>query len=124
MRTPIRLVLDTTAVHTYPSIDIGEIIATMNDDGERFAVSVVALASTSALLGQESLAVLTTNKAFSGLDVPGADWSRLGAAMRVVNDIAAAHATLAARDNNCLIATTCPELYADLEDAPLLVIEN
>ncbi len=39
----------------------------MNDDGEHFAVSVVAMASTSALLGQDGLGVLTVNNAFNGL---------------------------------------------------------
>jgi hypothetical protein len=68
--------------------------------------------------------VLDTNPAFSGLAVSGDEWRRLGTTMKLINDIAAAHAIVAARDNRCLIATTCPELYADLEDAPLLVVDD
>jgi hypothetical protein len=72
----------------------------------------------------EALNELTADAAFTGLDVPVADWRRPGSTMKVVNDIAVAHAAIVALANRCLIATTCPELYADLEDPPLLVIEN
>jgi hypothetical protein len=124
MRGPVQLVLDATAIHTYPSIDVGEIIAVMNDDGERFGVSVVALASTSALLGDGELGVLTTNTAFSELQMAGGEWRRLGAMMRRANDVAVAHAALVARDHGCPIMTACPELYVGIDDPPIFVIEN
>jgi hypothetical protein len=125
MKTRVRLVLDTTAVHRYPSLSVGELIAMLNDDGARFGVSVVTLASASALLGDDAmLNVLIANEAFNGLELLSDDWRPVGSTMRAVNDIAAAHAAQFAIDNECLIATTCPELYADLEDPPLLVIEN
>ena len=124
MRAPVQLVLDATAIHTYPSIDVGEIIATLSEDGDRFGVSVVALASTTALLGDGELRVLAANSAFSELEMPGSQWRRLGAMMRRANDVAVAHAALVARDNDCLIMTTCPELYAGIDNPPILVIEN
>src|SRR5689334_17996470 len=78
VKTPVQLVLDTTAIHAYPSIDVGEIIAILNDDGGRFGVSVVALAVTSALLGDDTVGVLAANAAFSHLDMAGDEWRRLG----------------------------------------------
>ena len=66
MRTPIRLVLDTTAVHTYPSMRVGELIAMSNDDGERFGVSVVALGSTSALLGNDDILKAPRDRKLNG----------------------------------------------------------
>ena len=48
MKTPVQLVLDTTAIHAYPSIDVGEIIAILNDDGGRFGVSVRATTAVSS----------------------------------------------------------------------------
>jgi len=124
VKTPVQLVLDTTAIHAYPSIDVGEIIAILNDDGGRFGVSVVALAVTSALLGDDTVGVLAANAAFSHLDMAGDEWRRLGTVLKRANDVAVAHAALAARDNGCLIMTTCPELYAGIDDPPIFVIEG
>jgi len=79
----VRLVLDTSAVLAYAagSIDLGETIAEVVDEGGQFAASAVCLAEALRLVpGDQALGVplLTRHPRFVPLPVLAEDWDRVG----------------------------------------------
>jgi len=84
MKDPaVRLVLDTSAVLAYAagSIDLGETIAEVVDEGGRFAASAVCLAEAVRLVAHEQapgVPLLVRHPRFTPLPVLAADWDRIG----------------------------------------------
>jgi hypothetical protein len=79
----VRLVLDTSAVLAYAagSIDLGETIAEVVDEGGRFGASAVCLAEAVHLVPElQALGVplLTRHVRFVPLPLAGDDWDRVG----------------------------------------------
>jgi hypothetical protein len=79
----VRLVLDTSAVLAYAasSINLGETIAEVVDEGGRFGASVVCLAEASRLAAEDrafGVPLLTRHTRFVVLPAAAEDWDRLG----------------------------------------------
>jgi hypothetical protein len=67
---PIRLILDTSAVRAYPTVDVGEPISEINDEGAGFGVPVTVLAAATAVGNVDSIDLLTKHEAFVPVDLP------------------------------------------------------
>jgi hypothetical protein len=79
----VRLVLDTSAViaHAAGSIDLGETIAEVVDEGGRFGASAVCLAEAIRQVDDGhalGVPLLTRHPRFAPLPVPADDWDRIG----------------------------------------------
>jgi hypothetical protein len=79
----VRLVLDTSAVLAYAagSIDVGETIAEVVDEGGRFAASAVCLAEAVHLVPETNalgVPLLTRHAGFVSLPLAADDWDRVG----------------------------------------------
>ena len=104
MKDPnVRLVLDTSAVLAYAggSIDLGETIAEVVDEGGRFGTSVVSLAEAVRVVDAEASAgvpLLTRHPRFTVLPANGEDWDRLGYWAKVLGRVDRAAAVLEVLD--------------------------
>jgi hypothetical protein len=113
----IHLVLDGSAVASYPTTGVGEVICETADEGHRFAVPVTALASGVARIGLDLVGVLMENKAFAPLELRVGHCRSVGRVMQFVeNDITAAQAVVAAAGRTCAVLTARPERYEMFHD--------
>jgi hypothetical protein len=124
----VRLVLDTSAVLAYTggSIDLGETIAEVVDEGGWFGASTVCLAEASRLVADDQrprLLLLATHYRFMVLPALAEDWSQLGYWARQAGriDRGAAVVEALARPDGYLI-TAEPEAYDSDALAELPVI--
>jgi len=79
----VRLVLDTSAVLAYAagSIDLGETITEVVDEGGRFGASAICLAEAVRLVDDEralGVPLLTRHPRFTTLPALAEDWDRIG----------------------------------------------
>jgi hypothetical protein len=113
----IRLLLDTSAVLAYTagSIDLGETITEVVDEGGRFAASVACLAEAHGLVPEEratGVSLLTRHPRFVTLPVIAADWDRLGYWTRELGrfDVATTVIEALDRPDGCVV-TAEPSRY-------------
>jgi hypothetical protein len=124
----IRLVLDTSAVLAYAagSIDLGETIAEVVDEGGRFAASAVCLAEGIRLIEDDralGVPLLTRHPRFVPLPVLAEDWDRLGYWARELGRIDRATAVVEVLDRpDGYLVTAEPRQYdiEALDDLPVI----
>lgn len=112
----IQLVLDSSAVLAYAagSIDLGETIAEVVDEGARFGASVVALAEASRLVRPDDalgIPLLTRHARFEPLPAESQDWTRIAWWSRALGSVDRAAAVVEALDHEAYVVTTEPEAY-------------
>ena len=112
---PVRVVLDTSAVLAYVrgSVDVGETIGEVHDDGARVGLPVLSLVEGQrTAVEKDWLERLLEHHATAVLDVAGSDWRALAVMYDNVEPLDAAATALAAIDLGCLVLTGRPDLYA------------
>ena len=116
---PIRVVLDASAIiaYTRESINVGEILAEVDDEAAAFGLPVLCLVEASRIAVDEPrFELLLTHPACAILPVDADDWQALAATNWIVGRIDAASAALAAIDNDCYALTGQPGVYGGLVD--------
>lgn len=114
---PIRVVLDTSAIvaYTRESINVGEIIAEVDDEQAGFGLPTLCLVRAREAVADEArFELLLRHSACVVLPEQSTDWRALAATDWVVGRIDAASASLAAADYDCYTVTGQPGLYAGL----------
>ena len=116
---PIRVVLDSTAAITAycrGSVDVGEIIGEVGDEGAVAALPVVCLVDARAEIADSDLLdLLVAHHHTTVLGLDPADWRALTAAHDIVGRYDPASAVLASDDNDgAIILTTEPARYGGL----------
>ncbi|MFI6266686.1 hypothetical protein [Micromonospora sp. NPDC051006] len=114
---PIRVILDASAIlaFTRESIDVGEVIAEVADEGCHFGLPVLCLAESSrAVADRDRLDLLVNHPAAALLTIDPASWQALAVVYDTVGRLDAASALLAAVDNGCNVLTGQPGLYGGL----------
>ena len=125
----LRLVLDTSAVVAYArgSVDIGETITEVVDEGQWFGSSVVCLAEATRLAGEDSsgVALLAAHRRFVALPATAESWSALAAWTQLLGRVDLAASMLEAVDREGHVMTAEPHLYGigpDDGDLPVIPI--
>jgi hypothetical protein len=120
MKDPnVRLVLDTTAVLAYAdaSINVGETIAEVVDEGGQFAVPTVCLAEASRLVPDkiaDGVNLLVRHPHCVILPALAEDWTALAAWTRILGRVDLAAALLEAIDRPaCWVLSGQADLYGD-----------
>jgi glycine/D-amino acid oxidase-like deaminating enzyme len=124
----IKLILDTSAVLAYAagSIDLGETIAEVVDEGGRFGASAVCLAEGVRLVDDaQTLGVplLTRHPRFVSLPLLGEDWDRVGYWARELGRVERAAAVVEVLDRpDGYLVTAEPGRYdiKPLDDLPII----
>jgi hypothetical protein len=114
---PVRLILDTSAIiaFTHGSIDVGELIAEIDDEDAAVGIPVLCLVAAShATEDTDRLHLLVHHAASALLDLRAVDWRVLAAIGETVGRLDAAAALLAAIDLRCQILSSDIEWYAGL----------
>lgn len=128
MKDPgIRLVLDTSAVLAYAatSINVGETIAEVVDEGGRFGVSVLCLAEASRLVGEEhalGVPLLVQHPHCVVLPVLAEDWSAVAGWTAVLDRADLAASLIEAIDRDAYVLTGEPGHYDDKGPGELPII--
>jgi len=114
---PVRILLDASAIiaFTWESIDVGEIIAEVDDEYAAVGLPMLCLVEASrAVADKDRLTLLVHHRASVVLgDDPG-DWRALAAMYDIVGRLDAASAAVAAVDGDVSILTAQPGLYGGL----------
>jgi hypothetical protein len=113
----LRIVLDASAIvaFTRASIDVGEVVAEVDDELAAFGLPALCLVQASGVAADpDRLEVLVNHRAVSLLDVDAADWRALAVVRESVGRLDAATAALAATDQGCHLLTGEPGLYGAL----------
>lgn len=126
----VKLILDTSAVlaYTAASIDLGETIAEVVDEGGWLGASVVCLAEAVRLVPEDramGVALLTRHPRFVVLPVAGEDWDRVGYWARRLGAVDGAVTVVEVLDRpDGYLVTADPTGYGDedLVDLPVLVV--
>ncbi|HET8684433.1 MAG TPA: hypothetical protein VFM54_21555 [Micromonosporaceae bacterium] len=123
---PVHLVLDTSAVIAYTTtIDVGETINEVSDNGGGYAVPVVCLAEAAQVVPIDVLDLLVGNEAATLTGLAPDEWRALAAMRALLGRVDVAAAFAAAEANACDILTAEPKLYAPLgDDPPIISIDS
>ena len=126
--SPIRLVLDTSAVLAYAagSFDLGETMTEVIDEGARFAVPALCLAEAARQVDDDqapTLALLATHTAAVVVPLAAEDWQPVGAAATLLGSTDRAVALLSALRVDGYVATTEPQRYDPDGSGDLPLIE-
>lgn len=112
----LRLVLDTSAVLAYArgSVDVGETITEVVDEGHWFGSSVVCLAEATRLAGDDSpgITLLAAHRRFVALPAAAEKWPALATWTRLLRRVDLAASILEAVDREGHVMTAEPHLYA------------
>jgi len=111
---PIRIVLDASAIVAYArgSIDVGETIGEVNDDGATVGLPVLSLIEANrVVVAKDWPDNLLDHEATAVLDVDGSDWRALAAMYDTIDPLDAASAALATIDYRCPVLTSRPAQY-------------
>jgi hypothetical protein len=119
----VRAVLDATAIAAYArgSVDVGEILAEITDEGTGFAVPDLCLIEAAQLVDVDdwpALDLLVAHSQCVRLELH-ANWRDLAAAARQLGGTGRAAAMLAAVDLRAYLLTAEPNAFGD--DAPLVI---
>jgi hypothetical protein len=110
-------VLDASAIvaFTRGSIDVGEVLGEIADEGAVFGLPALCLSEAAAKVADESMfRLLTQHPAGTVLGVDGARWGALADTLWVVGVVEAASAVLTAERHDCHAMTARPGLYGGL----------
>jgi hypothetical protein len=113
---PIRIVLDTSAILacTRGSIDVGEPLAEIADDGGAAGLPALCLAEARWMVDDpHHLGVLVEHQATTLVPAPE-DWRALAATNDIVGRLDAASAVLSALDEGCCVLSARPGSYGGL----------
>jgi hypothetical protein len=122
----VKLILDSSAVLAYArgSLDVGETIAEVVDEGDAFGASVLSLAEAARLSKQgerEGISLLAAHTRFRPLPAQAADWQRLASWAGILDSVQHAAAVIEAIDRDGYIITSEPHIYANGgENLPLI----
>lgn len=124
---PIRVILDASAIIAFTrgtSVDVGEILAEVNDEDAAAGLPVLCLVEASRAVPDIDLLELLVNHRATAIVALAADsWRALAATCDSVGRLDAASAVLNAIDLDCLVLTAQPGLYAGLADGgPIIPI--
>lgn len=110
------LVLDTSAVVAFAagSVDVGEPISEVYDEGGRVVVPVVCLIEAARQVGEDMLRVLVEHPACEVTPLTAESWAVVTAGTRVLGRLDLAAALLAATSWDGYVLTGEPEAYGDL----------
>ncbi len=131
MKDPtVRLVLDTSAVLAYAagSVDLGETITEVVDEGGRFGASVICLAEAVWLVDDEQalgVPLLTRHPRFAALPVLAEDWDRIGYWAKELDAVDRAVTVVEVLDRlDGYLVTREPDVYdvKPLADLPIITI--
>jgi hypothetical protein len=128
MKDPtVRLVLDTSAVLAYAatSINVGETLAEVVDEGGRFGVSVPCLAEASRLVDEVhalGVPLLVQHPNCSILPVLAEDWSAVAGWTKVLGRVDLATSLLEAIDREAYVLTGEPGEYDEKGPGDLPII--
>jgi hypothetical protein len=114
---PVRVLLDASAIiaFTRGSIDVGEILAEVNDEDAAAGLPILCLVEASrAVSDTDRLDLLVAHPATAVLVPRPDDWQALAVTYETVGRLDAASAVLAAIDLDCLILTGQSGLYGGL----------
>jgi hypothetical protein len=114
---PIRVLLDASAIvaFTRGSLDVGETIAEVNDEGAAAGLPILCLVeATRAVADTDRLDLLVAHSATAVITPQPEDWRALAVTCETVGRLDAATAVLAAIDLDCLVLTDQPGLYGGL----------
>lgn len=109
-----RIVLDGSALSAYAagSVDVGELIAEIADEGMPFAVPVACLIDAMTVGADAHMLDLLTRHPWAHVLEPGSDWFRIGAAAALVGGHGRAVAALLQIDGEAGYIATCePDAY-------------
>jgi hypothetical protein len=112
---PIRIVLDASAIRAFlhTSVDVGEIIAEVDDEQGSVGLPVLCLIeATKAVADDGRLNHLIEHEVATLLDVNASDWRALAAVHEDVDRLDAASAALATIDFRCFVLTDQPDVYS------------
>jgi hypothetical protein len=123
--SPLRVVLDTTAIAAYArgTVDVGEVIAEVAMEGATFGLPVACLAEAVSEKGVDvgRLAVLARHASSAIVPLEASIWQPLAATMNVLGPLARASAFLAANHHDAWILTAEPSAYRGLGDDPPVI---
>ena len=114
---PVRILLDASAVvaFTRGSIDVGEVIAEVDDEHATVGMPILCLVeATRAVTDTDRLTLLVEHRASKLLTDDAASWQALAAAYEIVGRLDAASAALAVIDRDIDVLTAQPGLYGGL----------
>jgi hypothetical protein len=114
---PVRILLDASAItaFTWESIDVGEVIAEVDDENAAVGLPMLCLVEASrAVADKDRLTLLVHHRASAVLGDDPEDWRALAAMYDIVGRIDAASAAVAAIDLDVSILTGQPGLYGGL----------
>jgi hypothetical protein len=113
---PIRIVLDVSAIRAFmrTSVDVGEIIAEIDDEHGAVGLPVLCLIEANRTVEDDGrLDHLIRHEVTTLLDVNASDWRALAAVHDDVGRLDAASAALATIDFRCFMLTDQPAVYAN-----------
>jgi hypothetical protein len=113
----IKVVLGTSAIvaFTRGSIDVGEVIAEVDDEDAAAGLPVLCMVEASSVVADGNRLELLVNHPATGVLAPDpGDWQALAAIYDTVGRLDAASAVLAAIDLGCLVLSGRLGLYAGL----------
>jgi predicted nucleic acid-binding protein len=121
---PVRVVLDTSAIiaYTHGSIDVGEVIAEVDDEFGAVALPALCLIEAYRVAAdRDRLDVLVNHPAVVVLDIDPADWRAVADLAEAGGRIDAAVAALIAVDYRATMLTRQPGWYAGMgADFPVI----
>lgn len=116
---PVRVLLDASAIlaFTRESLDVGEVIAEVDDEDAAVGLPVLCLVEASrAVQDQDRLALLVQHRASAVLGIEPDDWRVLAAMQDIVGRTDAATAAIIAVELDVSILTAQPGLYGGMAD--------
>jgi hypothetical protein len=121
---PIRVVLDTSAIvaYTHGSIDVGEVIAEVDDEVGAVALPVACLVEAHLVVADhDRLMVLARHPATVVLTVDPDDWTLVADLAHAGGRSDAATAALIAGDHGATVLTRQPDMYRTMSpDIPVI----
>jgi hypothetical protein len=113
----VKLVLDVTAIHLYAtggSVDVGDLIEQIVDEGNLVAVPALAAATVAASVKDDGLLHLLTGHPHIVVE-PAGEWRSVGDYLRVYGDlVTATTAQVADAHRRAYVVTTDPDRFEPL----------
>jgi hypothetical protein len=114
---PVRVLLDASAIIAFSreSLDVGEVIAEVDEEGAAVGLPVLCLVEASrAVQDRDRLTLLVQHQASTVLGNAPEDWRALAAMLDIIGRLDAASAAVAAVDFDVSVLTGQPGLYGGM----------
>lgn len=121
MTRPIRLILDATAVHAFPHLDIGEPITQVQENGAAFTVPLAAIVAAKHP-DPRLLRYLLAHPAHQEADISFDAWPALVEMATLLGTFDAACCLWLSTVYDCLILTGDAKVWAPLGDDPPIIV--